>query len=731
MRKTIKRLAIFTTVAVMSASALSLAACGSAFTPLGNIPEGEIESNGGFVVKKGDYYYFINGVESYTSDNTYGNVVKGALMRVSESNLSKGEGAEVVVPSLMVAGDYSAGLFIYGDRVYYATPNNVKNLSGTVENEYLDFKSAKLDGSDVRNYFRVADNSTVYRYVEEKDTVYLVYEDDNDLYSYNTASAKDTLLAESVGGYVLNTGDKTDPYIYYTMSVSLGLDTESPQTLGYNQIYRVSASVTEAPYEYEWDETYLEEHDGKAPYVNLGEIVLDGVSTLEANEVPTQFTHDITDTVKPLSPEGYTYTLQTYGNGGIYFTRKEGSTDGKLYYLSADKLGAGWNSVSGNTAENFAVVAQDTTNASSSALYYIENGEHRYLYVKDNCIYRADVKNGVSETVRIARNVSGATLMYLQNEGEYGYVYFNRSNGNGVSVERAVYNGKADDYSNLLVNEEYKPVKLLDLQHASGWYNYEIVNGHLFFADAEQIGSTAYNYVSAVNLTKDGKLMKNSEIEALNEKYEEITDYIADLSDDESELSNLVKCFFYAGSAAEGYLDENLKDAKDAGKKDNYLYDEDVVKAFRAFAAGTSDDAKKFADGDKTYSVRSYFITRLGTVSEEDEETYETYWKNFLEHYTAPETDEGLAWWVWALIGAGCGVVVIGAALAVFFALRAKKRKTAMPAEEKMAVDTTDDRDVDVYASDEAQTVSPELSDAPEEEEAPVVPEASDEENND
>ena len=38
------------------------------------------------------------------------------------------------------------------------------------------------------------------------------------------------------------------------------------------------ADVTEetAPYEYTFSEEYLEEHDGEAPYVNLGEIVLDG-----------------------------------------------------------------------------------------------------------------------------------------------------------------------------------------------------------------------------------------------------------------------------------------------------------------------------------------------------------------------------------------------------------------------------------------------------------------------
>ena len=33
-----------------------------------------------FAVEKGGFIYFINGAEDYKADNTYGNVVKGALM---------------------------------------------------------------------------------------------------------------------------------------------------------------------------------------------------------------------------------------------------------------------------------------------------------------------------------------------------------------------------------------------------------------------------------------------------------------------------------------------------------------------------------------------------------------------------------------------------------------------------------------------------------------------------
>ncbi len=723
MRKGCRKISMILLSAAMTLSAVSLAACNTAFTPLEGDYSGEVSSNGGFVVEKGNYYYFINGVEAYTADNTYGEVVKSALMRISKSDLAEGKGgAQTVIPSLMVAADHTAGIFIWGDRVYYATPNNVKNTQSTIENEYLDFKSAKLDGSDVRDYFRVSDNATVYRYVEVEGTVYLVYAENSNLHSYNTATKTDTVLAKGTESYLLSSSDKTDPYIYYTMSVVDGDDKDSPNKLKYTQVYRVSADTTEAPYKYEYDQAYLDEHDGEAPYTNLGTIVLDGIG---ASSIVTKYTHDLTEGITPVPTIGYTYSLLTYANGGIYFTRTDlaqaGTTTGEtgwLYYLSADKLAQNWNSVSGNAESNFDVIAQNTTHASSSAVFYKDDqNNHHYLYVDGSTINRADVgANGVATTQRIARDVSGATLMYTDTTSSeaYDYVYFNRSNGSGVSVERAVYNGTADDYSVLNANEAYQPVKVLDLQHANEWYNYETIDGYLFYADAEALGSTSYNYAAAVSLRNaDGSAMDNVQIKSLNEKYEEVKDYISDLSADQAKLSTAINSYFY--SAGTQYFDDNLKEAADAGKKEDYLYSEDEQKAFRAYAEGKEGEEElSFA----AYRTRSAFIRRLGDMNEADKEAYAEHWHSTLQRYVAPETDESLPVWAWALIGTGIGVVVLAAVLIPLLIVRAQKRKAAQaqPKAKRMAVDTTDDRSVDVYAQEEP--AAEEAAESPAQEEA-------------
>ncbi|MDE6274869.1 MAG: hypothetical protein K2L87_07490, partial [Clostridiales bacterium] len=342
MRKLFKNILVCATAAVLTAGSVVFAACDEPFTPLTGDDYKSTEaavSNGGFAVEYGKYVYFINGAASHEEDNTFGTPVKGALMRISKEDLKNRTGeAQIVVPSLMVSADYSAGFFIYNDRVYYATPNNVKSMSGEIENDWLDFKSASLNGSDVQDYFRLSDNATKFRFVqtEKGGTVYLLYNgkkpNDNDgtdgIQSYNTETKTCTTIAEGAAEYTFNSLDKTDPYVYYTMPVKGLIDSSASFTLDYNQIYRARADVIEAPYEYTWDQDYLDDHDGVAPYINLGTIVLDGIGTVNEDKTNlTQFTHDYDkDTSVSLVSVGYTYKLQSYTNGGIYFTRKNITT---------------------------------------------------------------------------------------------------------------------------------------------------------------------------------------------------------------------------------------------------------------------------------------------------------------------------------------------------------------------------------------------------------------------
>ena len=756
MRKIFRKFSILAACSLLAASAASMAACGYQFTPLSEGPSASdaVTSQGGFVVQKGDYVYFINGVETYTSDNTYGTPVKGALMRARMSDIKAGiNQAETVIPSLMVAADYTSGIYIYGERIYYATPNNMGNTAGQVDNTYLDFRSTALDGSDMQFYFRIADNAALYRFVEVDGTVYVVYEEDDNLISYNTAAGTSVTLAESTTAYTVNSEDVTDPYIYYTMDVTDRQDSANPQAYEYNQIYRVRADATESPYEYTWDQEYLdEENDGEAPYVNLGEIVLDGISV---NDDETQFNHDVTEDNRSIWR--YTYTLQSYTNDGIYFVRTavptSGSsvgTSGELYYLSVEDLESdSFDSITGNSVYStnatdgwLEVVASaaDTSNANTSAYFYIEedgNVKHHYLYVNsDGEIRRVDVindglgtkaengRNG-DTSLRIATGASGAVLTGLDSTSSetYDYVYYTCTTDNGLSIERAVYNGEPEYYNTLTPAGEdysaYRPVRVLEAEHASGWYNYEVVDGVVFYINAETFSSTSYTYVWTINLNGEDGLMDNVEVAAFNERYETVVGedgYLETLTEEgNSKLSSAIRYFFYTGESDQVF--ENIEEAESFGKRNTYLYSEEEQAAFRAFVDGTGEDAIAFFGENylDTVSLGTY-TNLLGVMTEDDTDLLADYWQNYLERYTEETAEEaGLPGWAWALIGVAIAVVVLGAGLAVVLVILHKRKKGAQEKPELMEVDTTDDEDVDVYAMKDSTPAVPATVAEPEE----------------
>lgn len=125
--------------------------------------------NGGLAVQKGEYIYFVNGFVSKAENlngNKDGKITKSGIYRVKASdvsyytdesgnlvytqgNLSVDEngvvkGAELIVSK--VCGFEDSALYIYGEYIYYVTPNNRVDGSGKAYVNDLDFCRARLDG---------------------------------------------------------------------------------------------------------------------------------------------------------------------------------------------------------------------------------------------------------------------------------------------------------------------------------------------------------------------------------------------------------------------------------------------------------------------------------------------------------------------------------------------------------------------------------------------------------
>ena len=125
-----------------------------------------------------------------------------------------------------------------------------------------------------------------------------------------------------------------------------------------------------------------------------------------------------------------------------------------------------------------------------------------------------------------------------------------------------------DDYLKYpeTVDEEltYKSVKILDLDACSGWYMPEFVGNKLLYA-SEAEGMTSFNYVMVCDLQGADGIMTNKEIDALNDKFEGVTEKIEEYDEEENAdgskaydgLSNALKYLWFSGDV--NYIDELVK----------------------------------------------------------------------------------------------------------------------------------------------------------------------------
>ncbi|MBQ8323115.1 MAG: hypothetical protein IJX91_04035 [Clostridia bacterium] len=719
----------------------------------GYVSNAEVKSNGGFAVEKGEFVYFINGQENYTADNVYGDVVKGALMRISKADLAAGknDSLKTIVPSLFVAQDYTSGIYIYGDYVYYATPTTDKDVAdGTVANTYIDFKRAKLDGSEAPMsdyFFRLSDNAAIYRYVQDETTktVYCVYEETVtkadgssalQLKSYNVSTGTTEVLVEGASDFYYDSEDLTNPYIYYTMNVSVYLDSDNSQSVtDYNQLYRVNAAATAkvtdeagAKYtvyngttkikEYDFDENYLKEKNdeaeqGKAlydlgkystyPYVNLGSLVLDGIGK---SATVTQFNWHAGKAEDRAEQGGYTYTIKGYQDGGLYFTRtaKPGTLPSdKMYYLGDEKITAEWDSMVNNAESNFETVALSTTNT-GSAIFWKNEDIHYYFYTNEakTVLYRAGYDNEtnakIEETAIVTLTGDSNTISLWKVDAESKYLYY--FSGNNLS--RVPCDGTKEDYNHVQTTD-FDPVELPAVNCNTSWYKPEIIGDTVLYSGAQTFGSssTAYNYIYAANMDKATEMQTKIEL------YKDVQKDIEDTSN--ADLKELKTYYYRTGKTHSLYESQKEEYAKSVIKG----YDEFVAK----FAEG-----KEFANG-----TEANFISPIGKMKEDDTEAVSDAWETYLTLSTddTDEEDDGLPTWAIWLIACGSAAIVIAAVVVTLVIVHKKKvakqkeEEATVNAYKRKRIDTTDDKTIDVYADDEAEEAQTETAEeAPAEEAA-------------
>lgn len=753
MRKRFTKI-ICAAVATISAFSLMLApACGQYTQPAvekDNTAD-KVTSNGGFLVETGDYVYFINGITENTAENTFGEVLKGSIQRISKSDLAAGNygNTQTIVPLVVYSGSYNGGIYIYGDNIYYTTPTIERNADGEVLNSNLDFKCTSLDGSvTMNNYFWQSTSNTVdYRYTQVGDTVYILYAASEDLYgtgtsvtnihSVNTATGANTLLAYDVDSYVFDTTDATSPYAYYTMNVTRYLGTSSAQEItAYNQLYRVRADVTESPRQYDF--SYVEDYNAEENplYVNLGDFVYDGVGLMDVqDEKLTQFNYAYgKDKQYQLGNASYTYDITSYDDGELLFTRRDSvNSNSNTYVLTDAQLDAdgngrvdeGWDAIEENSQVSLRLYGTD-----SNTYEYVEmDGKLYGILANANGISKGEVIDGKVENLFTINKDASATVLFVREEQvsadeSHTYLYYSMTgSGNGYSLNRVAIDGTSDDYNKLPVDEEavkeYRKVTVLDIDMASGWYMPEFVGNTLIFA-SEIENMTNYNYIMACDLGKDGYMMSNAAIEEYNELFEGVEEKITAYNDEKNAdgttdaYKNLADALMYQYyTRDEGYLDELIQAYVDIqGRDREYLYSKRSAEIYHEFAKAEGDwaeyaDISKQINGEKvTANFSDYYYTVLGRMTEEDSEALRDSYKDYMQAYPVDDS----TWWeslsivskVFFIIGmCVAGLAVIAGITVLTVWLIRRKRGNKNNVEHVLNVDMTEDKDIDVYGTDD------------------------------
>ena len=419
---------------------------GSSVSGWGAVKE---ESLGGFIAETENFYFYINGIGSVSSDNTLGVPTKGALYAIKKNDLSTNV---VTVPKLFSTTDYAQGLYFNGDYVYYGTNSTEKNADGDIAYGEMTFTRSKLHGTETTAYFTVDSLSVQHRFVEKDGKVYIVYFDstDNEILSYDTSAKASTSIAKK--------DEKTD------------IPEDAPETLDVCSFADVVGedglvlAYTTTIYTEKYNEDRLEDTEstrGTESYNNVYAVVGGA---------------DKAQVIYEGKAKNEKFAITMIKGGYVYYTKTVGATT-KAYAVTVENFL--------NKQEGVEIIADyaTTTNliVSLDQVYTVSEGK---VY-KDTMI-KANASNATKQLV--AKDESITTLLLVDGNNLY---FYDASN----------YISRVE-----LGKENADIFKVSDNAVATTWYAPEIVefNGKktLFYVD---VSSSGMSYVKYVDLTSTVK----------------------------------------------------------------------------------------------------------------------------------------------------------------------------------------------------------------------------------
>lgn len=425
-----------------------------------------VVSNGGYVVKQGSYIYFINGYVGSVTSNEWGSAFKQSIMRaeLNEDGSVKADSAKVLVP-LSIYNQYAAGgIAVYGNWVYYATPNTDEDKTGTASTTYTDFMRTSTDGSVTQRIGTVASRSSEYLFTPTRilyttDGTTVNYFDFSGMGSESTddgKGAKAGTLIQNAGsilwGYdadrAANAGAQVSDYVFYTRTL-----TGDDSYRHYNELCAIRYDGT--------DNRVLATYDS---WFNEGD-------TIE-NNYDKVFTFALKDLYYESDDEVVLYYTKS-----IY---EDGSSAEVGFYSNTFSLKNGF------SVKN----EKKLTETAPTAFFPLGSGG--ILATKSSNVYLISAEgaeNGdpYSDSALVIGAGRGAEICAVEN----GYVYY--IDGDGDSLYRInLVKGQGEAH-----NEQ----AVVSGGVKSDWLDLEFMEGRFYYFDTED-----YNYLHGVSLSgADGK----------------------------------------------------------------------------------------------------------------------------------------------------------------------------------------------------------------------------------
>lgn len=438
---------------------LCLVVCGGIFAGCGSkeiVLEGgpaydeAIYGNGGFVVTKGDYVYFTDG---YIKSSSLGSGKTNELGTVTETGLYRAkmitetvDGKErktltdVQLMVSKVVGFENNGMYIFKDKIYFATPTTDKDKSGS-RYDLLTFYSCNLDGSNLTKFHQTTEFSNgKFTMTMIDGKVYLLIYTGTEI--VRVSENGDVLsIAKDVTGAILpsritvvdneENPTSTECFVYYTIDK----EEDGPIAKG-NILYKseiASGKQTELLNEDRISVTLKSLSAGRLFYVRNELIASTSVYAYYSNSLEENF---LAGEVKHLSDTSMEVTpLGEYGgtNLGIAYVNANNSLIIK--------------NIQGTDGENFA--------SSVESILFSRGG---YLYYRtSSSIYRKSLTNSEEG----AQKLSGALTIktdYFDIDEEYFYFFAEDKSKDGN--DKVIKSTEMSLYRVQLGADEKTPVKM-------------------------------------------------------------------------------------------------------------------------------------------------------------------------------------------------------------------------------------------------------------------------------